>query len=48
MRASVDTVQFAHRSDDGTVVRLEKALIWDEELAVRWFTVADRGNLPRR
>ena len=48
MRALVDKVQFAPTSADGTVVRLEKALAWDERSAVRRFTGQVGGDLPRR
>ena len=48
MRALVDQVQFAPKSADGTVVRLEKALSFDEQSAVRRFTGQAGGDVPRR
>ena len=48
MRALVDKVQFAPKSADGTVVRLEKALSFDDQSAVRRFAGQVGGDLPRR
>ena len=48
MRALVDKVQFAPKSADGTVVRLEKALTFDEQSAVRRFAGQVGGDVPRR
>ncbi len=48
MRALVDKVQFAPKSADGTVVRLEKALSFDDQSAVRRFAGQVGGDVPRR